>query len=163
MPLNHRFFCGVKVTEINATCLDCGDNLFCSRHSETTIQPSVLTRNSHNFNLLINTDMENVISECLWKCQVVQLTVCLCVCLLQEQTEEQLKKEKAQCEELREYQSALEKDKNKLSADLKALSEKNEKVSLLTSEPKPLYIHFFFFNQSNIKICCLKVYYVFPL
>lgn len=81
--------------------------------------------------MLINTDMENVISECLWKCQVVQLTVCLC--LLQQQTEEQLKKEKAQCEELRECQSALEKDKNKLSADVKALAEKNEKVSLLTT------------------------------
>lgn len=68
---------------------------------------------------------------------------CVSLCLLQEQTEEQLKKEKAQCEELRECQSALEKDKNKLSADLKALAEKNEKVSLLTSEPKPLYIHIF--------------------
>lgn len=60
---------------------------------------------------------------------------CVSLCLLQEQTEEELEKEKAQCEELRECQSALEKDKNKLSADLKALAEKNEKVSLLTSNP----------------------------
>lgn len=82
--------------------------------------------------------MENVISECLCKCRVVQLTLSLC--LLQEQTEEQLKTEKAQCEEMRECQNALEKDKSKLSSDLKALAEKNEKVSLLTSNPT-LYTH----------------------
>lgn len=58
--------------------------------------------------------------------------------MFQEQTEEQLKKEKAQYEELNECQSALEKDKNKLSADLKALAEKNEKVRLITSDPESL-------------------------
>lgn len=73
------------------------------------------------------------------------LADCVSLCLVQEQTEEQLEKEKAQCEELRECQSALEKDKNKLSADLKALAEKNEKVSLLTYNPT-LYTHL----QSNL-------------
>lgn len=57
------------------------------------------------------------------------------MCVLQEVTEEQLKKEKIQCEELRECRSALEKDKNKLSADLKALAEKNEKVRVMHFDP----------------------------
>ncbi len=78
------------------------------------------------------------------------------LCLLfQEQTEEQLKKEKAQCEELKECQSALEKDKNKLSADLKALVEKNQKVRPITSDPKSLLWIF-----SSLKICNLNVPYM---
>lgn len=60
------------------------------------------------------------------------------LCVSQEATEEQLKNEKVQREELRECQSALEKDKNKLSADLKALAGKNEKVRITNFDPSSI-------------------------
>lgn len=60
------------------------------------------------------------------------------LCVSQEATEEQLKNEKVQREELRECQSALEKDKNKLSADLKALTGKNEKVRITNFDPSSI-------------------------
>lgn len=47
---------------------------------------------------------------------------------VQELTQEELKKEHAQVEELREAQSALEKGRSKLAAELKALADKSEKV-----------------------------------
>lgn len=43
--------------------------------------------------------------------------------------QEELKKERAQVEELREAQSGLEKERSRLSAELKALAGKSEKVS----------------------------------
>lgn len=43
--------------------------------------------------------------------------------------QEELKKERSQVEELREAQSGLEKERGKLSAELKALADKSEKVS----------------------------------
>lgn len=154
--LNHWFFCGVKVTKINATGLDCGDNLFCSRLSETTILPSVLTRNSHNFNLLINTDMENVISECLWKCQFVQLTVCLCV-FCRNKLRSSWRKRKLN---VRSWENA------------KALWRRTKTNCLLISKLwlrrmrrsvcwplNPNHFIYTFFNQSNFKICYLMVHF----
>lgn len=56
------------------------------------------------------------------------LSVLLCACD-QELMQEELKKERSQVEELREVHSGLEKERSKLSAELKALADKSEKVS----------------------------------
>lgn len=42
--------------------------------------------------------------------------------------QEELKKERSQVEELREARLGLEKERGKLSAELKALADKSEKV-----------------------------------
>lgn len=143
-PLNHRFSCGVKVTETNATGLD----------SVAINKESVPDTVRLQYNLLLWAGI--VITLICLPAQTWRMELFSWLCLLlQEQTEEQLKKEKSQCEELKECQSALEKDKNKLSADLKALVEKNEKVRLITSDPQITFM-----NHSSLKICNLKVHYM---
>lgn len=43
--------------------------------------------------------------------------------------QEELKKERSRVEEMKEAQSGLERERNRLNAELKALAEKSEKVS----------------------------------
>lgn len=53
--------------------------------------------------------------------------------------QEELKKERSQVEELKEVQSGLEKERSRLTAELKALAVKSEKVSCWTN---PSQFHF---------------------
>ncbi len=54
--------------------------------------------------------------------------------LTQGQVKEELQKERSKVEELHKAKSVLEKNNAKLTSELKALTEKNEKVSHLSEE-----------------------------
>ena len=55
---------------------------------------------------------------------------CVCVYLPQAQAQEDVQKERAQVEELKAAQSALEKERSRLGAELKSLGEKSDKVRM---------------------------------
>lgn len=68
--------------------------------------------------------------HCSVYCSPPSFLIIVCVCVrVQELMQEELKKERSQVEELREAQSGLEKERSRLSAELKSLAGKSEKVS----------------------------------
>lgn len=54
--------------------------------------------------------------------------------LTQDQAKAELEKERSKVEELNKARSVLEKNSTRLTSELKALTEKNEKVSRFSSE-----------------------------